>query len=216
MDLDRFLATNRPRWDRLAQLSKQARTRPGSLTSVEVDEFVGLYQLVSTQLSFARNHYADPALTNELNMLVANANSTMYRRTASPTAGLRRFFAVSFPGAVWHIRRFVLVAAIATLAPIAIVGIWLANTEEALAYAAPEAQQAAFVEEDFEAYYSSEPAGQFATEVLINNIQVSFLAFAAGVLLGIGSVFILVYNGPTSVSHSLCSSWPASSPSSGV
>jgi len=162
---------------------------------VEVDEFVGLYQHVSTQLSFARNHYADPALTNELNMLVANANSTMYRRTASPTAGLRRFFAVSFPGAVWHIRRFVLVAAIATLAPIAIVGIWLANTEEALAYAAPEAQRAAFVEEDFEAYYSSEPAGQFATEVLINNIQVSFLAFAAGVLLGIGSVFILVYNG---------------------
>ncbi|MDH3681260.1 MAG: stage II sporulation protein M [Acidimicrobiia bacterium] len=195
MDLDRFLASNRPRWDRLAQLSKRARSRPASLTPGEVDELIGLYEEVSTQLSFARNHYADPSLTNELNMLVANANATIYRRTASPAAGLRRFFTVSFPAAVWHIRRFVAVATLATLLPVAIVGIWLANTEEALAYAAPEAERAAYVEEDFEAYYSSEPAGQFATEVLINNIQVSFLAFAAGVLLGIGSVFILVYNG---------------------
>lgn len=195
MDLDRFLATNRPSWTRLSYLSKQARSQPSSLTPAEVDELISLYQQASTQLSFARNHYADPALTNELNMLVANANATIYRRTASPAAGLRRFFAVSFPAAVWHIRAFIAVAALSTLLPVAIVGIWLANTEEALAYAGTEAEQAAYVDEDFEAYYSSEPAGQFATEVLVNNIQVSFLAFAAGVLFGIGSVFILVYNG---------------------
>jgi uncharacterized membrane protein SpoIIM required for sporulation len=84
---------------------------------------------------------------------------------------------------------------VATLLPAAIVGLWLASNDEALAYAAPEAERAAYVNEEFEAYYSSEPAGQFATEVLINNIQVSFFAFAAGVLFGIGSVFILVYNG---------------------
>jgi uncharacterized membrane protein SpoIIM required for sporulation len=195
VDLDRFLATNRPSWDRLADLSAKARSRPSSLTPDEVDELIGLYQRVSTQLSFARNHYADPKLTAELNMLVADANATIYRRTASPAAGLRRFFVVSFPAAVWHIRRFILVAAVATLLPAAIVGLWLASNDEALAYAAPEAERAAYVNEDFEAYYSSEPAGQFATEVLINNIQVSFLAFAAGVLFGIGSVFILVFNG---------------------
>ena len=102
---------------------------------------------------------------------------------------------VSFPAAVWHSRRFIVVATLATLLPVAIVGPWLGNNEEALAYAAPEAERAAYVNEEFEEYYSSEPAGQFATEVLINNIQVSFLAFAAGVLFGIGSVFILVFNG---------------------
>jgi uncharacterized membrane protein SpoIIM required for sporulation len=195
VDLDRFLATNRPSWNRLAELSSRARSRPASLTPAEVDELIELYQRVSTQLSFARNHYADPGLNAELNMLVADANATIYRRTASPTAGLRRFFVVSFPAAVWHIRWFIAVAAVATLLPAAIVGMWLAGNDEALAYAGPEAERAAYVEEDFESYYSSEPAGQFATEVLINNIQVSFLAFAAGVLFGAGSVFILVYNG---------------------
>ena len=40
---------------------------------------------------------------------------------------------------------------------------------------APEALREAYIQEEFEAYYSSEPAAQFSTEVLVNNIQVSFL-----------------------------------------
>jgi uncharacterized membrane protein SpoIIM required for sporulation len=195
VDLDWYLAANRPSWDRLADLSNRARQGRGRLAPAEVDELASLYQRVSAQLSFARQHFADPALTNELNTLVARANAAIYRRTSSPLAGLRRFVTVTFPGAVWHIRWFVAVAAVATLAPVAVIGPWLAAHEEALNYAAPEAQQAAYVNEDFESYYSSEPAGQFATEVLVNNIQVSFLAFAAGVVFGLGSVLVLIYNG---------------------
>lgn len=195
MDLDWYLAANRPAWDRLAQLAATARRSPRQLSPAEVDELISLYQRTSAQLSFARRHYGDPALTAELNRLVATANAAVYRRTASPVAGIRRYFTVTFPGAVWHIRRFVLVAAIATLAPVAIVGVWLSSNQEALAFAAPEAQRAAYVDEEFESYYSSAPAGQFATQVLVNNIQVSFLAFAAGVVFGIGSVALLVYNG---------------------
>jgi len=165
------------------------------LTSSEVDEFVGLYQRVSTQLSFARNHYRDPALTDELTALVASANATLYRRTASPQAAVRRFFTIAFPAAVWHLRRFVAIAALSTFLPAAILAIWLSSTEEALAFVGDEAERAAFVNEDFESYYSSEPAAQFATEVLVNNIQVSFLAYAAGVFFGIGSVLLLAFNG---------------------
>jgi uncharacterized membrane protein SpoIIM required for sporulation len=195
VDLDWYLATNRPSWDRLAALATTARQRPSQLSPAEVDELISLYQRTSAQRSFARRHFADPALTAELNRLVATANAAVYRRTASPAAGLRRFFTVTFPGAVWHIRGFVAVAAVATLVPVAIVGIWLSSNAEALAYAAPEAQRAAYVDDEFQSYYSSQPAGQFATEVLVNNIQVSFLAFAAGVVFGLGTVLLLVYNG---------------------
>jgi uncharacterized membrane protein SpoIIM required for sporulation len=195
VDLDRYLAAHRPTWNRLAELANRAQRQPASLSPVEVDELIALYQRVSSQLSYARNHYADPTLTAELTSIVATANSTLYRRTASTGASWRRFFTVSFPGAIWHLRRFVAIAALATFLPTAVLAIWLAETEEALAYVADEAARAAYVEEDFEAYYSSEPAGQFATEVLINNIQVSFTAFAVGVLAGIGSVLVLAYNG---------------------
>ena len=51
------------------------------------------------------------------------------------------------------------------------------------------------MEEDFEAYYSSAPAGEFATSVTVNNIQVGFLAFASGILVCVLTAFILVTNG---------------------
>ena len=86
MDLDRYLATHRPSWDRLSELSARVRRRPSSLTPDEVDEFIRLYQRVSTQLSYARNHYGDPAVTAELTAVVAEANATIYRRTTSPAA----------------------------------------------------------------------------------------------------------------------------------
>jgi len=195
VDLDWYLAANRPTWDRLGHLADRARRPGGRLQPHEVDELVSLYQRTSAQLSFARQHFADPSLTAELNTLVARANAVIYRRTSSPAAGLRRFFAVTFPAAVWHIRWFVAVAAVALLAPAAVIGPWLGTNDEALTFAAPEAQRAAYVNKDFENYYSSTPAGEFATEVLVNNIQVSFFAFAAGALLGLGSVLVLGYNG---------------------
>jgi uncharacterized membrane protein SpoIIM required for sporulation len=195
VDLDRYLATNRPAWDRLAELSRVAQQRPRSLTAYEVDELVRLYQAVSAQLSYARRHYRDPGLTAELTAIVAASNATLYRRTASPTAAVARFLSITFPAAVWHLRRYVAVAALATFLPMIGVAVWLAGSEDALAYVGPEAARAAYVDEEFEAYYSSESAGQFATAVLVNNIRVSFMAYILGVFLGVGSVAILAYNG---------------------
>ena len=53
----------------------------------------------------------------------------------------------------------------------------------------------AYVNEDFESYYSSEPAAQFASEVFVNNVQVAIYAFAAGILLCGVTAYILVTNG---------------------
>jgi uncharacterized membrane protein SpoIIM required for sporulation len=195
MDLDRYVTLNRPQWQRLADLTKEVRRRPKALSPSEVDEFIGLYRRVSSQLSFARSHYQDPTLTAELNHTIGMANAALYQRTASPIAGLRRFFSVSFPAAVWHLRRTISVAALLFFVPAIVVAVWLSSSERALDVAAPEATRAAYVNEDFENYYSSEPASQFATEVLINNIQVSFLAFALGAFLCIGTVYVLVFNG---------------------
>ncbi|MEZ5228287.1 MAG: hypothetical protein R2710_16930 [Acidimicrobiales bacterium] len=68
-------------------------------------------------MSFARGHYDNPELTAELTTLVANANAVLYRRTSSPTSAFRRFFTVFFPAAIWHLRRFVAVAAVVTFLP---------------------------------------------------------------------------------------------------
>jgi uncharacterized membrane protein SpoIIM required for sporulation len=195
VNIDRYIAVNQPTWDRLAQLTKQARRSVRNLRPEELDEFVQLYQRTSTHLSHARTYYASPALTARLTRLVAEASGVIYGKRARTVRVVGTFFAVTFPAAVWHARRFVLVAALLTFGPALAMGIWVANSDAALDATAPEALREAYVNEDFESYYSSAPAAQFATEVTINNIQVAILAFAAGILFCLGTAYVLVLNG---------------------
>ncbi len=88
-----------------------------------------------------------------------------------------------------------IVAALLTFAPALYVGIWLTFSDAALEDQAPDYVREAYIDDDFESYYSSAPAAQFSTEVLVNNIQVSFFAYAAGILACIGTAAILVLNG---------------------
>lgn len=194
VDVDRFILRNQAGWARLEQLSSAARTRRG-LTPVEVEELVQLYQRTSTHLSHARTERADPALVVRLTRLVAGAGNVLYGARSRSAAGAARFFTTSFPAAVWHIRRMVVASALLLLVPAAVMAVWLANSDAALEASAPDAVRQAYVEDDFEAYYSSSPAGQFATSVTVNNIQVSILAFAAGILVCVVTAYILAFNG---------------------
>jgi uncharacterized membrane protein SpoIIM required for sporulation len=193
VDIDRFITTNQGSWTRLEQLTASAgRARLGP---AEVDELVQLYQRASTHLSHARTERADPVLVARLTRLVANARGVLYGTRARSLAGIARFFTTSFPAAVWHARRFVVASALLLFVPALVLGAWLARSDAALDASAPDALREAYVEEDFEAYYSSEPASQFATEVTVNNIQVGFLAFAVGILLCVPTAYILATNG---------------------
>ncbi len=182
-------------WTRLAQLTQRARRGARDLAPGEVDLLVADYQRASAHLSHARTAYDDPGLSARLNALVAEANGVIYGRRAKALTTMRRFFALTFPGAVWHARRFVLVSLLCTLLPAIAVGAWIGTSEDALDASAPQSVRDAYLEEDFEAYYSSEPAGQFATEVTFNNIQVSLMAFAAGIFLCLGAAALLAFNG---------------------
>jgi len=193
VDIDRFITDNQASWARLEQLTAQAGS--ARFGPAEVDEMVQLYQRASTHLSHARTQRADPGLVNRLTRLVADARGVLYGTRSRSLAGFARFFTTSFPAAVWHARRFVLVSAALLFVPALLMGSWLAHSDAALEASAPDALREAYVEQDFEAYYSSAPASQFATEVTVNNIQVGFLAFALGILLCVPTALVLAQNG---------------------
>jgi uncharacterized membrane protein SpoIIM required for sporulation len=195
VDIDRFIARNQPTWDRLDTLSARASRGVRRLSPGEVDELVETYQRVSSHLAHARVAYDDPALSARLTRLVGRANGVIYASRSRPVQAISDFFAWRFPAAVWQSGRFVAVSAALLLVPALLVGIWMATDPEALDAAAPEALREAYLEEDFESYYSSEPASQFATEVTVNNIQVAFTAFATGALLCVPSAALMVFNG---------------------
>jgi uncharacterized membrane protein SpoIIM required for sporulation len=195
VDLDRFLATNQPLWDRLGVLTAKAGRRVSRLSAAEIDELVRLYQRTSSHLSYVRTYYGDPALTAHLTGLVAAAGAVVYGTRPRSLRAIGRFFRATFPAALWHNRRFVAVAAALFFLPAIAVGVWLANSDRAIDAVGTPALREAYLNEDFASYYSSHPASEFASKVTTNNIQVGFIAFASGALLGVPTVLLLVYNG---------------------
>ena len=195
MNIDRFIEVNQGRWKRLAQLTRQAARNPRRLTTGELEELVALYERVNTHLSLARTQLRDPGLIAHLTRLTASAGAVVYGTQPRTWRGFARFVTGTFPAAVWHIRHFILASAALLCIPAAAMALWLNDSPRALEIAAPAAERATYVEEDFEAYYSSDPAAQFASAVTTNNIRVALFAFAGGVLLCVPTILVLVLNG---------------------
>src|SRR5438309_6203152 len=195
MDVDTFLATNQASWDRLATLVGRASRQVRRLSADELEEMVALYQRTATHLSYARTTYRDPALTATLSSLVARAGAVVYGSRPRTLRALGQFFAVTFPAAVWYSRRFIAVSAALLLVPAFAVGLWVASSPRAVEATGPKAVREAYVNQDFEQYYRSAPASEFASQVFTNNVQVSIYAFAAGIAFCVLSAFILVLNG---------------------
>jgi uncharacterized membrane protein SpoIIM required for sporulation len=195
MDIDRFVSVNEPTWDRLAALTARANRGVRRMPAAELDELVRLYQRASTHLSYARTNYRDPALAARLTGLVAAASAAVYGARRGSLRSVLEFFRVTFPAAVWHARRAVLVSGALFLLPALALGVWLANSDRAVEASAPPEVREAYVAGEFEDYYSSEPAAEFATAVFTNNIRVAFLCFAAGILLCVFTAYLLVMNG---------------------
>jgi uncharacterized membrane protein SpoIIM required for sporulation len=196
VDIDRYIARNQPTWDRLEYLVGRARTGIGRLGPTEVEELVQLYQRTSAHLSYVRTYLREPTLTARLTRLVATANGVIYGKRARTLRVFTRFYTSTFPGAVYHCRRFVLVAALVFFVPAIVLGVWLSNDDAALDASASKRVRQEYVHELFEQYYSDRPSIQFFTEVTVNNIGVSFNVFALGAISGgAGAIALLAFNG---------------------
>ena len=195
MDIDGFIRTHSADWQRLRELLDRAGRNPKRLSSEELEELAAVYQRVSTHLSIARTSLHDRALVAELSQLVARASALLYGTRGASWKAFARFVTETFPAAVWHTKAFHIWATLLFLIPGALVALWLGNSPAALEATAPPAVREAYVTEDFADYYTANPSAQFATEVTVNNIQVSILAFAGGGLFALPTVFVLAFNG---------------------
>jgi uncharacterized membrane protein SpoIIM required for sporulation len=190
VDVDAYVAAHRGEWQRLEQLVD----RRGRLTGSEADELVTLYQRVGTHLSVLRSSAPDAALVGHLSSLVARARSAVTGAHTPAWRDVAAFFRVSFPAAVYRAWRWWVPTALASVVVAAAVGAWVATDPQVQATIAAPEQIRQLVEQDFEDYYSSDPAGSFAARVWTNNAWVAAGALVSGVLLGVPTLFILWQN----------------------
>lgn len=193
MDLDAYVAAHRGEWARLEDLLRKGG-RPRSLSGAEVDELVDLYQRVATHLSVVQSIGRDPVLVGRLSSLVARARGVVAGGRRASWSDVARFLRRDFPAVCYRTRWWWLGATAVFLVVAFGYGTWIATSPEAQLAVAPPEVVRQLVEQDFEDYYSSAPAQDFAARVFTNNAYVAAQSILFGVLLGIPVLYVLFSN----------------------
>ena len=188
MDLDAYVGARHDAWQRLEVLVGRRR-----LSGEQSDELLRLYTEVSTDLSTIRSVNPDPALVRYLSALLSRARIHTAGARRGSWSALGHFLTATFPAALYRMRWWWLsVAAVSILFAVA-VGWYALNNPEVYTSQLTPAQIDAYVNTDFENYYSEYPHHEFATLVWTNNAWVAAQAIAFGVL-GAPVIYVLFAN----------------------
>lgn len=200
-----FEAHNGPLWEQLqALLDELQKPRyKRSLDKAARGRFPWLYRQVCSHYALARSRRYSPALVAQLHDLVLRGHRRLYRRRGAWLWRSLAFIGSGFPLAVReHARYFWFAVALFLLPALLAGGYCYADPE--LIYSILDEQQVAEMESMYdpanrrpgrELERGSESDFVMFGFYISNNIGVGFRTFAGGVLLGIGSVFFLVFNG---------------------
>lgn len=202
-----LLRRQRPRWAEYEALLRRARGRGlASLPEEDVARFAALYREVAADLARARTYGASPELLHLLERSVGTGHNLLYSRPPRPLRAAwnasRDWLGADFPALVRRRRPVVLAAALLLFAP-ALGSFTSVATEPALATLMVPAEMIARAEQAREraaagvGYYEVPEVHMpiFSSQIITNNVQVSFFAFAGGILAGIGTALLLVLNG---------------------
>ena len=191
MDIDAFVVKNAPKWNRLNRLARQRR-----LSVAEVDELLALHQATARDLSVVRTNLPDAEMVGRLSGTLALSRAALTAPRVARWAVVGDFFTAKLPAALYRARWWWGITAIASLLLALVMGIWLVHDPAARNALLPPAdvQQLTKPGGEFETYYRSAPARDFAFRVWTNNFFISWETLFSGVLLAIPVVPILFAN----------------------
>ncbi len=198
MDIQRWLARQEPRWQQLESLLQRAESKGlKQLSASEVRELSGLYRLVASDLARAKARQVGPAIIEKLQGLTMRGYAQIYQ------GGKRQEWRQVSDFVLWGFPKIVqetwvqITIATAIFAIGGLIGWWYAwRDPEFLAIMLPPSM-IELVQEKGELWTGSivgvEPLA--SSSITQNNISVTFSAFAGGMLGGLGTSYIMWFNG---------------------
>lgn len=198
MPIDRFIKERKTVWQRLEELLDLLdRMTLRRLHREEVRELGRIYRRTASDLAIARAESRDPRLINYLNSLVIRAHGRIYRADAQGGARIRNFFARDFPQAFRRTWRYTATAFAVFLlfSGIAFFGTRHDPDFSEFAGISPFFRESVINSRQhwWERLNDANQIG--STQIFTNNIRVTFYAFALGAMFGVGTLYILAFNG---------------------
>lgn len=199
MNVKRWIARREPSWKELEQLLTQAEQKGlRSLQASEVKQLTSLYRSVSADLARAQTREIGQQLTQQLQQLILRAYSQVYQKPRHQNwqAALDFYFR-ELPQVMRETWAYLALSTGIFIVG-SLIGWWLAwGDPNFVSLILPESLISK-VRDDGELWMGSILSGDDPTDaagLMINNISVAFRATAGGMLAGIGTVFILFFNG---------------------
>ena len=166
---------------------------------ISPDELSSLYVEITDHLSYAKTFYPNSNTEAYLNGLASTAHQKIYKTKKESKNRLITFFTHEFP-LMFHQHHRELLVAFLVFALFVTIGVFSAANEGDFVRSF---LGDGYVNMTIENIEKGDPMGVYKEQgefnmflgITLNNIKVALMAFAYGIMLGIGSLFIMMQNG---------------------
>ena len=198
MNESHFISKNEPHWKSLeAYNARIAKKGMGKLAPEHIKEFAHLFRLASHHLAFAKTHYPKSPIVPYLNRVLGVSHNYFHIRESRTIDHVKMYFFKTFPQGVRDSWRYWVTAMALLMLGVLFAGVYVARDQYNLQHIMPGAfghftpgEVPDFGDGGVDWDYSL-----MAAVITTNNITVTFNAIAGGLLAGLGTIFILIYNG---------------------
>lgn len=196
MKEEQFLAIHSKEWGNLENYCKRINQKGfKKLETEEIKSFLNLFKLTSHHLAYAKTHYKGSQTIVYLNNLVSQCNTYVYTEAKPDIPFFFRTLFFNYTNTLKQYRNYILFA----------FGVFLVGAFMSFGMVYFKADYARlFLDQDLIEGIScggSSNGGSnwnyplMSSYIMTNNILVALRAFVFGITLGIGTVYILFYNG---------------------
>ena len=187
-----FVKQNKDKWLRFESVLSNNNV-------IDPNELSDLYIEITDHLSYAKTFYRNSNTERYLNQIASQAHQKIYKTKKEPKNRLVSFFKTEFPTLFYQHHRELLISFLVFLL-FCIVGAYSAATEgdfvrSILGDAYVNMTIENIENDDPMAVYKQMGEFNMALGITINNIRVALMAFAYGIMFGVGSLFIMMQNG---------------------
>jgi len=194
MTVEAFIASRQARWAELeAAVSRARRGRLRSMRAEEIERFGTLVRAASSDLAIAQRDFADAAVTEYLNALVARAYPLLYRGAPLRLSGLVEFYRRGLPRTFRACWPYIVTSLGLLVLGFALGWLAVALRPDLRASLVPQSLFDQMARGQVHATVTDAPFAGW--DITFNNIRVALICFAGGVLIGLPTAFVLLSNG---------------------
>jgi uncharacterized membrane protein SpoIIM required for sporulation len=198
MNIQRWIARREPNWQRLEALLKQLEKKGlKSLRASEIRELASLYRSVSADLARARTQQVGNILIQNLQLLTTRAYTQIYQGSRRQEwQAILQFYSWGLPSVIQQTLPYIALATALFLLG-AVVAWWYAWQDPSFMSLIVPESMIIQVRDKHELWMGSivgiEPLA--SSNIMINNLSVSFGAVAGGITTGAYTAFLMLFNG---------------------